>query len=105
MSLYGFASDQSPKDISAYHWTSFMGHVVPVHTGAEMLAKRFNMNVIFLKVKKIKRGYYETTFSLITDNAKTFPNYKLTDIFLSAPIDILFPAVNLLISTSARPSP
>ena len=54
LGLYGFASDQSPKANAAYHWAPFMGHIVPVHTGAEMLAKRFDMNVIFLKTKKIK---------------------------------------------------
>lgn len=39
-----------------------MGIEVPVHTGAEMLAKKYNMNVVFLKTKKVKRGYYEATF-------------------------------------------
>lgn len=32
-----------------------MGIEVPVHTGAEALSKRFDMNVIFLKVKSKKR--------------------------------------------------
>lgn len=82
LGLYGFASDQSPKPSSAYHWTSFMGHVVPVHTGAEMLAKRFDMNVIFLKVKKVKRGYYEASFELLSDDVKSIPNYEITDKFM-----------------------
>jgi KDO2-lipid IV(A) lauroyltransferase len=38
-----------------------MGIEVPVHTGAEMLAKKYDLNVIFAKVKKIGRGYYEAT--------------------------------------------
>jgi KDO2-lipid IV(A) lauroyltransferase len=61
LGVYGFASDQSPQATKAHHWGPFMGIETPVHTGAEMLAKRFNMNVIFLKTKKIKRGYYEAT--------------------------------------------
>ena len=83
LGLYGFASDQSPKANTAYHFTSFMGHVVPVHTGAEMLAKRFDMNVIFLRTKKVKRGYYEASFELLSDNAKSVPNYEITDKFLA----------------------
>ena len=83
LSLYGFASDQSPRPNAAYHFTSFMGHVVPVHTGAEMLAKRFDMNIIFLKVKKVKRGYYEASFELLTDDAASVPNYEITDRFLA----------------------
>lgn len=82
ISLYGFASDQSPRLNSEHHSASFMGHVVPVHTGAEMLAKRFDMNVIFLRVKKIKRGYYEASFEVLSDDVQSVPNYEITDKFL-----------------------
>ena len=82
MSIYGFASDQSPKISSAYHWQLFMGIEVPVHTGAEMLAKRYDMNVIFLKVKKVKRGFYEASFEILSENASAVTNYEITDQFL-----------------------
>lgn len=82
LSIYGFASDQSPKITSAFHWQKFMGIEVPVHTGAEMLAKKYNMNVIFLKVKKVKRGYYQASFEVLSENASAVPNYEITDKFL-----------------------
>ena len=82
LGIYGFASDQSPKANAAYHWAPFMGHIVPVHTGAEILAKRFDMNVIFLKVKKVKRGYYEASFEILSEDVKSVPNYEITDKFL-----------------------
>lgn len=82
LSIYGFASDQSPRISSAYHWQKFMGVEVPVHTGAEMLSKKYDMNVIFLKVKKVKRGYYQASFEVLSDNAKEVPNYEITDQFL-----------------------
>lgn len=78
----GFVSDQSPKLDKAYHWNKFMGINVPVHTGAEMLAKRLDMAVVFFKVKRLKRGYYETTFETITLNPKDYENYKITDLYL-----------------------
>jgi KDO2-lipid IV(A) lauroyltransferase len=40
------------------------------------------MNMVYIETKKIKRGYYETSFSLITDEAQKFPDYELTDIFI-----------------------
>lgn len=83
LGVYGFASDQSPQLSATFHWKKFMGIEVPVHTGAEMLAKRFDMNVIFLRTKKIKRGYYEATFELMADNPKEVPNYEITDDFLN----------------------
>lgn len=82
LSIYGFASDQSPKISSSFHWQKFMGIEVPVHTGAEMLAKKYNMNVVFLKVKKVKRGYYESSFEVLSENAQQVPNYEITDKFL-----------------------
>jgi KDO2-lipid IV(A) lauroyltransferase len=82
LSIYGFASDQSPRISSAFHWQKFMEIEVPVHTGAEMLSKKYNMNVIFLKVKKVKRGYYEARFEVLSENAKEVPNYEITDKFL-----------------------
>lgn len=83
LGLYGFASDQSPQLSKTHHWSNFMGIQTPVHTGAEMLAKRFDMNVIFLKVKKVKRGYYEATFETMFDEPSTVPNYQISDEFLS----------------------
>jgi len=82
LGLYGFASDQSPQVSKAFHWQKFMGIDTPVHTGAEMLAKRFDMNIMFLRVKKVKRGYYEATFEHLVDNPKEVPNYEISDEFL-----------------------
>lgn len=82
LSIYGFASDQSPKVTSAFHWQKFMGIEVPVHTGAEMLSKKYDMNVVFLKVKKVKRGYYQANFEVLSENAQNIPDYEITDKFL-----------------------
>jgi KDO2-lipid IV(A) lauroyltransferase len=82
LGVYGFASDQSPQLSKTHHWATFMGIETPVHTGAEMLAKRFDMNVIFLKTRKVKRGYYEGTFEYLADNPKEVPNYQISDAFL-----------------------
>ncbi|KJD34468.1 lipid A biosynthesis acyltransferase [Tamlana nanhaiensis] len=82
LSVNGFASDQSPKRDKAYHWQNFMGIEVPVHTGAEMLAKKLDMAVVFMKVKKVKRGFYECTFETITETPKDFKDYDITDQFL-----------------------
>jgi len=80
--VYGLASDQSPQASKAFHWAEFMGIEVPVHTGAEMIAKRFDMNVIFLKNKKVKRGYYQATFELMSDNPKEVPDFEISDDFM-----------------------
>lgn len=59
-----------------------MGVDTPVHTSAEMLAKKYNMAVIFLDIQKLKRGYYEARFELITNKPTDFTDYDITDIFV-----------------------
>jgi KDO2-lipid IV(A) lauroyltransferase len=82
LTINGFAADQSPKVTKAYHWSNFMGINVPVHTGAEMIAKKLDMAVVFFKVKRLKRGFYQATFETITTEPNQFKNYEITDIFL-----------------------
>ena len=79
---YILLSDQSPHVEKTFYWHEFFGVKVPVHTGAEMLAKKYNLVVINYKSKKIKRGYYETEFELIAENPNEFKDYKITEKFL-----------------------
>lgn len=79
LTLNGFAFDQSPKLNRAAYWQHFMGVNVPVHVGGEILAKRLDMATLFLKVKKVKRGYYEATFLDIIKEVNNIEDYKITD--------------------------
>jgi Kdo2-lipid IVA lauroyltransferase/acyltransferase len=76
---YILLSDQSPQPHKTYYWRDFFGIKVPIHTGAEMLSKKFDLVVINYVTRKVKRGYYETDFQLITDSPKEFKDYQITD--------------------------
>ena len=80
--LYGFASDQSPSKKKAFYYNKFLNVTVPIHIGAEIIAKKYDMPMLFMDVIKVKRGFYEATFKEITYNPKNFENFKLTDIFI-----------------------
>lgn len=82
LGVYGFASDQTPRRSNNMHWINFLGIESPIHFGAEMLSKRYNMNVIYLKVKKVKRGYYEATFEILTENVRELPKYEVSERFM-----------------------
>ena len=82
LSMNGFASDQSPKKDKARHWNEFMGIKVPVHTGAEMMAKKLDMPIVFFAVERKKRGYYEATFQTLAETPTDFKDYEITDKFL-----------------------
>ncbi len=81
LGVYGLASDQSPQLSRTRYWGKFFGIKVPMHIGAEKLAKELDYPILFIDIQKIKRGYYNTTFRLITDTPNNFPNYELTDTF------------------------
>lgn len=81
LTINGFVNDQSPMVQRAFHWSEFMGIKVPIHTGAEMLAKRLDMSVVYFRVKRLKRGHYETTFETLALNPNDYPDYEITDIF------------------------
>lgn len=81
LGVYGFASDQSPRPKNKTYWRNFLGINVPVYSGAEILAKELNIPVIFSKIKRIKRGFYEVEFILISDNPKKIKENEITDTF------------------------
>ncbi len=76
---YGFLGDQNPLPHKAKLWLSFFGKKVPVHTGAEETAKKYDIPVVFLEIKKIKRGYYAASLTPITENPREIPDYQITE--------------------------
>ena len=79
--VYGFASDQSPRPKPLSYWRSFMGIEVPVYTGAERLARSLNIPVLFGKINRVKRGFYEVEFKVISDQSASTKEYFITDTF------------------------
>ena len=55
---------------------------MPIHTGAEFIAKKYNMATVFMDVQKIKRGYYEASFSVISEYPNNFKNFELTEKYI-----------------------
>ncbi len=82
LNIYGFASDQSPKKNKATYWNNFLNNLVPFHTGAEIIAKKYDMAVVYMNVEKVKRGYYLASFELITDKPTKHKDFKITEDFI-----------------------
>ncbi len=82
LGIYGFASDQTPRRSDTMHWNSFMNIETPIHTGAETLAKRYDMNVIYLRGRRVKRGYYEATFEVLSEDVKSVEDFKISEEFI-----------------------
>lgn len=74
----GLIADQTPPPEGAY-WTTFLNQDTPVFYGPEKIAKKFNYPVIYVPVKKLKRGYYEMDAVVITENPKEDPEGAITE--------------------------
>ena len=75
-------SDQRPMKSEIQYWSTFLNQDTPFLTGPEKLAKKFNIPVVFVDVNKIKRGYYEVTYRIITDNPKETKEFEITEKYI-----------------------
>jgi len=75
----GVIADQTPVGAKAHYSTAFLNQNTPVHLGLEKMAVKFNDVVVFLRMDKIKRGYYKITFVPLFENPKDTAPYEVID--------------------------
>ena len=80
--IFGIVSDQSPQVSRTQYWAPFMGIKVPVFNGVETMARKLDLAVVFLKVSKVRRGYYQAELIPITESGKKTEKNEITDAFL-----------------------
>ena len=80
--VYGLLGDQSPRISKARYWYPFMGVTVPVHVGAEYLAREGNMGVLYAHVTMKRRGYYTLEFITIAEKARSVPEFEITQRYM-----------------------
>ena len=68
--IYGFAMDQSPNPRKTTYWRSFMGKNTPVFNGAEIISKKYDLPVVYARILRKNRGYYDITIQKLTDTPK-----------------------------------
>lgn len=67
-----FAIDQSPPNPEKSYWMNFLHQDTPVLFGTEKYAKDFNQPVVYARLNKIKRGFYQLEFvDVVTDPSVT----------------------------------
>lgn len=57
--LAAFIGDQTPNKDNLNFWTDFLNQDTPVLVGTEKVARKFDLPVVSLRTRKVKRGYYE----------------------------------------------
>ena len=79
--IIGYISDQKPHWVNIHHWVDFLNHDTPVLTGAERIMRKFNHAVFYVDERRIRRGYYEVEFKLMTKEPQQLEEYQLTDMY------------------------
>lgn len=77
--LVTFISDQTPAITDIRHWTTFLNQDTPVFTGAEKIAAKYDMAVVFFNIEKKKRGYYNLDIQLLFEHSAGLPEHHITD--------------------------
>jgi KDO2-lipid IV(A) lauroyltransferase len=78
LSATAFITDQTPFPEKAY-WMTFLNQDTPVFTGTEKISRKLNYPVVYVSVKKIKRGYYEIDAELLFRNPVETKDGEITD--------------------------
>ena len=77
--VIGFIADQVPTWESINHWVDFLHRDTPVFTGTEKIARRTRASLFFVRVKRVKRGYYTAHFELFAEDASKMAEFEPTD--------------------------
>lgn len=72
-------ADQRPMFSNIQYWTKFMGLDTPLYLGTEKLARKLDAAVVFLKIRKVKRGRYEVDIELIGEDPNSLEPFEITN--------------------------
>lgn len=80
--IIGFMADQTPSPKNIHYWTQFLNQDTPVFTGVERIAKQVDYPVVYLDIRKVKRGKYVGLVKLISDKPKQEPEFAITERYI-----------------------
>lgn len=81
LSVLGYIGDQVPHWNNIHHWCQFLNHDTPVMTGTERIARKNRQAVFYLDIRRLRRGYYEAEFRLLTRHPEELAEFEATDIY------------------------
>jgi len=83
------AADQTPVQHETQYYTRFLNQQTAVFEGIEKMAIMFNSVIVFGKIKRVKRGFYEYKFVTMVDEPKQTQPYEITNLYLKTLEDMI----------------
>ena len=80
LTMSGFIADQKPIMLNA-PWVTFLNHDTPVFRGAYSIAQRLNYPIVYAKMQPVRRGYYNLSFKLLTNDPNAHTELELAEMY------------------------
>ncbi|MCD4698394.1 MAG: lysophospholipid acyltransferase family protein [Bacteroidales bacterium] len=77
-SVFVMAADQSPSNVKKAIWVKFMGRDTAFLHGPEYYARQYGLPVVFVDIKRVKRGFYELELEVIAENPAELKEGEIT---------------------------
>jgi KDO2-lipid IV(A) lauroyltransferase len=75
-----FIADQAATTSNTY-WTTFLNQDTSVFNGPEKLAVKFNYPVVYMRIRRLRRGYYDLTPELLVETPAATAEGEILEAF------------------------
>ena len=83
-------ADQAPVSTDKRYWTRFLGQDTAFYIGAEQIARATRLPILYVGVRRIRRGYYEVELKPLWDGREIVPPNTVTERYArTCEIDVL----------------
>lgn len=80
--IFILVADQSPSTIKKAYWVDFLNQDTACLHGPEKHARNNNYPIIFLKIQRVKRGYYELTAEKLIEKPTDTNEGEITQTYM-----------------------
>lgn len=82
-SITAFIADQSPPPEKTLYWFEFLNQDTPVYHGLARIAGKMDMALVYFRMNRIRRGFYEFDFVPLIDSCAGTTEYEITKAHVS----------------------
>ena len=75
-------ADQTPPHSEIQHWTTFLNQYTPFYVGGDKIGGAMQMPVLFVSMKRVKRGHYEVTFEILKNIPIAKEGHEITELYI-----------------------
>lgn len=80
--LLALVADQNPGNPRRCYWYPFLNKMTAFYKGPEMSARRNDIPVVFVDIRKVKRGYYKASLEIAFEHPAQTKEGEITEAFV-----------------------